>query len=1103
LAISGSSSGVISVLPQAVAGTYNFNLPATAGTAGQVLTSGGGGSSVMTWTTTTTGTVTSVGLTVPSFLSVAGSPVTSSGTLAVSLSGTALPVLNGGTGVTTSTGSGSNVLSTSPTLVTPVLGNAGASSLAISGSSSGVVSILPQAIAGTYNFNLPITAGTSGQVLTSGGGGSGVMTWTTTTTGTVTSVGLTVPSFLSVAGSPVTSSGTLAVSLSGTALPVLNGGTGVTTSTGSGSVVLSSSPTLVTPILGVASATALTLTIPLAIAQGGTGTTTSTGSGSVVFANSPSLVTPALGAATASGLTITGTGTAFATNISTASSTSIATFYASTLGTNAYTQINVGLSGGIDVNWGYNNSPVPYGYVSLNNGSSMAKFFASGTASSSTTTGALVVTGGLGVSGALYANNAVFSSALPVLSGGTGVTTSTGSGSVVLSTSPSLVTPVLGAASASSLAITAASGSTPFNVNITGTSGTEAGSFFQPSLAVNGFVQVNMGISSILDFNLGYVNASTPYGFMALNDGIISTQIFTPTSSTSVTTGTMVITNGLGVSGNVSTSGLNLQGSSSGVVSILPQAAAGTWNFNLPTTAGTSGYVLTSGGGGASPMTWSSTTGFGSVSSVGLTVPSFLSVSGSPVTTSGTLALAYSGTALPVLNGGTGTTTSTGSGSVVLSAGPTITGTNTALGLTNTANDQTILTMYNSGLGSTHYVQWAIGISGAANVNMGYNNSATPFGYIGLNGGGGGSKFYAQNTVSSSTTTGTLTVTGGLGVSAALYANNAVFSSASNQTLAVAITGTTSTYAITTFQASLASGNYVETEIGISNTVCTNIGYNNSATPYGYLGLGGGGVSLQVFPRNTVSTSGTTGAIVVQGGLGVTGSINTGIGGTASVRPMQLFAPSISFGNYVEQQVGMSVPQSVTLGYSNTSPDYGYLSIDGATSSTSTLQIYPKNTSSTNSSTGAIVVQGGLGVTGTLNAGTLALANVAFSPSISTLTGTCAYTVTTNTYSSYTLIGKQCTYAFELTFSYGSNSGTTFSVALPFPLAVGFSVNTNPDYYNIAGVSWNTTYLWGDTNAPNVVSLVTRNSSSYGYIPPNGSGQSGQKIAATITYLTT
>ena len=47
--------------------------------------------------------------------------------------------------------------------------------------------------------------------------------------GTVTSVAMTVPSFLSISGSPVTSSGTLAVTLSGTALPVANGGTGSTT----------------------------------------------------------------------------------------------------------------------------------------------------------------------------------------------------------------------------------------------------------------------------------------------------------------------------------------------------------------------------------------------------------------------------------------------------------------------------------------------------------------------------------------------------------------------------------------------------------------------------------------------------------------------------------------------------------------------------------------------------------------------------------------------------------------------------------------------------------------------------------------------------------
>jgi len=51
-----------------------------------------------------------------------------------------------------------------------------------------------------------------------------------------------------------------------------------------------------------------------------------------------------------------------------------------------------------------------------------------------------------------------------------------------------------------------------------------------------------------------------------------------------------------------------LNGATSGVISILPQSAAGTYNFNLPITSGTAGYLLTSQGGGASAMTWSNPT---------------------------------------------------------------------------------------------------------------------------------------------------------------------------------------------------------------------------------------------------------------------------------------------------------------------------------------------------------------------------------------------------------------------------------------------------------------------------------------------------------------
>lgn len=254
------------------------------GSTGNVLTVAGG---IPSWAAPAiSGTVTSVAMTVPGFLSIGGSPITTSGTLAVSYSGSALPVANGGTGLTSGTSGGilgytaSGTLASSGALTANQLivgGGAGATPATLAagsqfqvlimgasnpgygqvnlGQSAAITGTLPIGNGGTgqvtapaaFNALSPITTtgdmiyspssatsqrlsiGSSGNVLTVSGG---VPTWAPpATSGTVTSVAMTVPTFLSIGGSPITSSGTLAVSLSGTALPVANGGTAVTSVT--------------------------------------------------------------------------------------------------------------------------------------------------------------------------------------------------------------------------------------------------------------------------------------------------------------------------------------------------------------------------------------------------------------------------------------------------------------------------------------------------------------------------------------------------------------------------------------------------------------------------------------------------------------------------------------------------------------------------------------------------------------------------------------------------------------------------------------------------------------------------------------------------------
>jgi len=248
----------------------------------------------------------------------------------------------------------------------------------------------------------------------------------------------------------------------GAGIPLSTGtawGTSYST-TGSGSVVLSTSPTLVTPLLGTPTsgvATNLTglplttgVTGTLPVLNGGTGVTTSTGTGSVVLSTSPTLVTPLLGTPTSgvatnlTGLPLTTgvTGTLGLANGGTGQTTAAA---AITALTGAQTSAYYLRSNGTNATLSALAAADLTGTVAIaSGGTGQTTAAAAITALTGTQTSAYYLrsNGTNSVLAALAA--ADVTGTLAVTNGGTGVTTSTGTGSVVLSTSPTLVTPLLG-----------------------------------------------------------------------------------------------------------------------------------------------------------------------------------------------------------------------------------------------------------------------------------------------------------------------------------------------------------------------------------------------------------------------------------------------------------------------------------------------------------------------------------------------------------------------------------------------------------------------------------------------------------------------------------
>jgi hypothetical protein len=144
------------------------------------------------------------------------------------------------------------------------------------------------------------------------------------------------------------------------------------------------------------------------------------------------------------------------------------------------------------------------------------------------------------------------------------------------------------------------------------------------------------------------------------------------------------------VAADIPTLNQNTTGTASNVTGIVAVANGGTGTDTPSLVAGSN---ITVSGTWPNQTIAATSSGSGTVTSVAASVPSFLSISGSPITTSGTLAISYSGTALPIANGGTGVTSTPSNGQLLigngtgytastLTAGSNITITNSSGGIT-------------------------------------------------------------------------------------------------------------------------------------------------------------------------------------------------------------------------------------------------------------------------------------------------------------------------------------------------------------------------------------------------------------------------------------
>ena len=833
---------------------YTLVFPPTAGANGQYLTTDGTG--VLSWGGSggPIGTVTSVGIIAPSFLTVAGSPITSSGNITLSLSGVPVPYTSGGTGTS--------------------------------------------------------SIGSPGQFVVVNSGATGYSFTNLSSIGTVTSFSASAPTgFTATVTNPGTTPN-LSLTYSGAAIPVVNGGTGTNSSSGSNSVVLRDSNSNITvnnsflgslSVTAAAGTTTLTVSSPYFIEVKGSNTqniqlpdaTTIPTLGVVYIINNDT---------TTSAVVVKNNSSTTLYSIPQGGCTSIILKDNSTTNgvwdfhSNIPAQAQWGASGLITSTYLQTSST-----LNIQNGSNVISIDGSGSSGSYT----FKLPATAGTSGQVLTSQGGSTMTWQTLTGGGTVSSITLTVPSFLSVSPSTIT------SSGTFAITAPSS--------TGTGGVV--------LSKNPVItSTSGGTESLILTNSDTTSYVTPLSLFGTAMGAGSTIYVTQGQGYSNSAGWQYYYAGNASAGNStaitigsnyfrmynSTSTASVLNSPLNVPSIL---ANGSW--------GTAGYYLTSGGTGGT-ISWAApSSGSGSVTSVNVNslganpTTNFITFSGGPITTSGAISASF-------------TSTPTLPNSVITST----VNYNAALQITNTSSAASFMltkTEFAPNTNTGNVVASQFGVN-----NTGGNYAQTNFSYAGSGSSSnaiqtfiGSTYFTMYNSNSTATTLSSpLTVAGAL---------------VSSTSLSVSVNSSGVYTPLSLLNANTTSGNIQSVLLGTAASAGNSAQWNyyysgsNSTSNYTQLGFYGAGGQYLTLYNNSSSTSTNW-----NGTFTATGSVNSTSGFTASNGSVAaLGTGGVFFGNSLSN--GNSISQSFNYVGSNSTSNSATYQFFGATGQSLTLHNNPSS----------------------------------------------------------------------------------------------------------------------------------------------------------------